>query len=585
MLRRRPWETLGVVALMVLTSTVEGAGIGFLVPVLEAINNGGDAVPSSPVSRYISTAFGWANIPFELWTIMLAGFVLIATQALLKYFQGSRSVKLSASVSADVRIEVHRSLLHSDLAFLQSKKGGDLASLVVSETGRYRGALTGVLNLMAIVIASVTYLVLAVILSWSLLLVALGMFAITSFALKYELGRARIYGDRLSQLNGALLSTTVEQIGGVRILKAFNLETQSSERFTNVARDMAQLYFLVAKSSSRMASLFEATIVGGLFVIIYFAVTFSSLSVPMLLTFIFVLYRLYPRVGGVNKAFHSLMFGIPAVQNLTRLMEETGRSTISSGSKHHSRLEDGIRFEAVSFAYEDGTPVLNQVDFAIPRGKTIAVVGSSGAGKTTLVNLLMRFYDPTEGRILVDGKDLKDLDLTSWRSTLSLVNQDIFLFNDTIRNNIAMGKLGATEEEVVQAAKNAYADEFIKDLPDSYETVIGDRGTRLSGGQRQRIALARAIVRDPQVLILDEATSELDSRSEQLIRRAVDDLAASRTIFIIAHRLSTIRHADNILVLEDGRIAEEGSHEKLIETNGHYAEFLQIQDRVANRVG
>jgi len=190
----------------------------------------------------------------------------------------------------------------------------------------------------------------------------------------------------------------------------------------------------------------------------------------------------------------------------------------------------------------------------------------------------MRFYDPTSGSILIDGIDLKELDLHAWRSSIALVNQDIFLFNDTISSNIAMGKFGATDQEIVEASRQAYADKFISKLPDGYDTVIGDRGVRLSGGQRQRIALARAIVRDPQILILDEATSELDSRSEQLIRQAVEELGTTRTVITVAHRLSTIRHADKIIVLDEGKLVEEGSHDELLKGDGQYARFLRIQE-------
>ena len=570
--------TAAIIGLVVLASFIEGLGLAFLVPLLETISAEGEAVPLSGISRSISTGLGWFHLPFRLWTIMVGGFVLFATQALLSYLRQTQSVKLSAGVSADVRIELNASLLRSDMAYLQSRKGGEFANSLITEPGRYQGAFTGTMNLIALAISSITYLSVALILSWSLLLAAVGLISIVSLLVKFEIGRAGRYGTELSRVNADVQSTTMEQLGGIRIVRAFNLETVSGERFRSLALEMAKLYYVTIKSRARMEALFEAGVVGGLMVIVYYAVTVADMSVSVLLTFIFVLFRFYPRVGAINKAFHGLMFGIPAVHNITNLIEETRTPTVINGTTHHSRLKDGIRFEDVSFSYDDDSPVLDRIDFTVRPGEAIAIVGSSGEGKTTLVNLLMRFYDPSDGRILVDGIDLRELDMTSWRSTLSLVNQDIFLFNATISKNIVLGKLDATEEEIVAAARSAYADEFIDELPDGYDTIIGDRGVRLSGGQRQRLALARAIVRDPQILILDEATSELDSKSEQLIQQAIVELGASRTIFTIAHRLSTIRHADNILVIENGRIAEEGNHERLLETNGSYAEFLRIQE-------
>jgi subfamily B ATP-binding cassette protein MsbA len=263
------------------------------------------------------------------------------------------------------------------------------------------------------------------------------------------------------------------------------------------------------------------------------------------------------------------------------LIRETETPSIRSGPMVLAGFRHEIRFDGVTFGYDEESPVLSDLSFGISRGGTTAVVGSSGAGKTTIANLIMRFYDPSAGRILVDGTDLRELDLQAWRGTIALVNQDIFLFNDTISSNIAKGKQGAAQEEIVEAAKRAHADEFIQELPQKYATRIGDRGVRLSGGQRQRIALARAVIRDPRILILDEATSELDSISEQLIRQAVKELEVSRTVITIAHRLSTIRHAEKIIVLDRGRLVEEGRHEDLIKDNGRYAEFLQIQETAA----
>ena len=419
MLGRRPWAATGVIGLVVLASSVEGLGIGFLVPMLEIISSEGEVAPLSGISRSLSTGLGWLHLPFKLWTVMLAGFTLFVTQALLLYLQHTRTVKLSAGVSADIRVELNASLLRADMSYLQSKRGGEFANSLITEPGRYQGAFVGTMSLIALAISSITYLVLALILSWSLLLAALGLIGIVTFLVKFEIGRARRYGDQLSRVNNDVQSTTMEQLGGIRIVKAFNLESVSYKRFKRLAVEMADLYYLNAKSRSRMEAIFEAGVVGGLMFIVYYAVTIADMSVPLLLTFIFVLFRFYPRVGAINKAFHGLMFGIPAVHSITKMIEETRNPAVANGSIHHSRLEHGIRFEGVSFAYEDNAPVLDRIDFTVKRGEAIAIVGSSGEGKTTLVNLLMRFYDPSSGRILVDGVDLRELDTASWRSTLS----------------------------------------------------------------------------------------------------------------------------------------------------------------------
>ena len=577
-LKRRQRASLGLLALLILGSGLEVAGIGFLVPLLENLESQGDGIPKSRVSQFISDFYGSLGVPFALWTIMVGGFLLFTVQAVLAYLRETLTVKIAGAVGADVRKETFHNLLHMDLAYIHRKKGGELANSLITETSRVQSAYLQSVNLVARIFEAFVYLALALVLAWPLVLVVMGLVLAASLVVKLELGLAARYGKRLTKINQNLHTTTIEHLGGLRILKAFNLEAVSFEALKKHAEEQPRLYYLIAKSRSRIGVLFEAIMVGGLLLIVYFAVTVFDFATALLLTFIFVLYRFYPRIAVINKAVHSITGDIPGVLNVLTLIEETRSPSIYSGRHPFSGLEDRVRFEGVTFGYDGDRRVLKDINLSIERGETTAVVGTSGAGKTTLVNLLMRFYDPSSGRVLVDGTDLRELDLQAWRASIALVNQDIFLFNDTIGNNIALGKQGATEAEIREAARQSYADEFVLELPDGYDTVIGDRGVRLSGGQRQRIALARAVIRDPQILILDEATSELDSKSEQLVRQAIDELAADRTVFVIAHRLSSIMHADRILVLEDGRIVEEGSHEDLLQVNGQYAEFVRTQE-------
>ncbi len=581
----RPWASLGLVALVVSSSLLEGVGIGFLVPLLESLDRPGEVASDSYISTFLRSLFQLVGVPYTLWSILLAGFGLFLLHTVLVYVLDVRTALQSEEVTAQKRVRLFHNLLYADLSCIHARKEGELVNGIITECSRVQVAFMNAVYVLAHVVSIAMYLAMALMLSWPLVLAALGLVGIAALGLKRELRKAALYGHMLTEANMQVQHTALEHLGGMRAIRAFNLEEYSHGVFRAQASELPRLRAAIARSRARLVTIFEAIIMACLMVIVYFSVTWARMSIPVLLTFVFILFRLYPKIGGMNKALHQAISTAPGAVAVARLIQATRSPSIRSGQKPFRQLREGVRFERVSFSYDGKGQVLRDVSFTIGRGQMVAIVGASGGGKSTLVNLLMRFYDPTSGRVLVDGTDLRELDLADWRRAVALVDQDVFLFNDTIRNNIAVGKPGASEAEIVAAARRAYAHDFIMELPQGYDTLIGDRGVRLSGGQRQRIALARALVREPQVLILDEATSELDSRSEQLIRQAVEEYARERTIFAIAHRLSTIRHADKILVLEGGRIVEEGDHKSLLQNGQHYAEFLRLQEAPATARG
>jgi ATP-binding cassette subfamily B protein/subfamily B ATP-binding cassette protein MsbA len=288
-----------------------------------------------------------------------------------------------------------------------------------------------------------------------------------------------------------------------------------------------------------------------------------------------------PNISSINSNLSRCINDLSAVERIASMLRRDDKEYVRSGVKPFNGLRDRIEFQSVSLEYSsEERAAVDNLDFTLPRGGMVALVGESGAGKSTIVNLLLRLYDPTSGRILVDGVDLRDLVLQQWRNHIGVVDQDPFVLNASLRDNIAFGKLNAQEDEIVAAAQAANAHEFIVQLAGGYDTTVGDRGYRLSGGQRQRISIARAILRNPDILVLDEATSDLDSHSERMIQEALDGLRRDRTLLVIAHRLSTIAKADQILVLEQGRVVEAGSHQELLALNGRYAMFWQLQSKV-----
>ena len=373
----------------------------------------------------------------------------------------------------------------------------------------------------------------------------------------------------------------VEGIEGMRVIRAFGREPDEQRRFERCSARVRSAFF-------RMHLLEEAVhpvhdlLAGVLLLSILFATARSGSDVSTLFVFAFVLYRLQPRVKDADAARVRLVALSPSVEEVVSLLDATARQPLVSGTVVQPAPERAIAFEHVTFRYDNtDEPALVDASFRIPANKTTALVGLSGGGKSTVIKLILRFDDPTAGAILADGRPLPELDLAAWRSQLALVSQDVYLFNASVRENIAYGRLDASLAEVIEAARKADAHGFIERLPHGYDTVLGPRGVRLSGGQQQRISLARAIVRDPGVLILDEATNALDSVSEHWIQQTLDELRERRTVIMIAHRLSTIERADQIIVLGQGRVLEQGTPSELIPAGGLFSQLYELQHRAA----
>ncbi len=304
-------------------------------------------------------------------------------------------------------------------------------------------------------------------------------------------------------------------------------------------------------------------------------------AMPQLLAFVFVFYRLIPRLSATNNFLALAGQYWPFVDRIAQLLRTDDKEYMADGAHPFAGLRRTIEFRNVSLHYLEGEPwAVKDLSCVIPKGSLTALVGTSGSGKSSVADLVLRLFDPTAGEVLVDGIDLRQLNLACWRGSIGVVGQDTFLFNATVRENLTFGRPDAGESEVLAAARAANVHEFVERLANGYNTVIGDQGYRLSGGQRQRLALARAILREPEILVLDEATSDLDSRSEQLIQKSLDSQRGERTILVIAHRLSTVARADQILVLSQGQLVEQGTHDELLAWNGHYAQFWRLQSEV-----
>lgn len=429
-----------------------------------------------------------------------------------------------------------------------------------------------------------TYLAILMWISWWMTLIGVVALFLLSLSVNYFINRVGRISKELLDMGVGLSKRTAEFLSAIRVLKYFAREDHAVQL---VRQDMED-----AVKMARQGSIWQASIKPTLDAISVFGMAFFLIvtfyllggefkgEIPDLLFFFYILYRLVPLVGPLNSLRTSLVSNWPAANRLVEFLRQDNKEYLIDGNRPINHIQQEIEFKNVSLRYlEDERRAVNDVSFKIPAGSMVALVGESGSGKSSVTDLLLRLYDPTSGEIRVDGVGLQDLRVNEWRERIGIVSQDVFLFHASIRDNIAFGKLGADDDDIFRAARAAHAYDFILELENGFDTIIGDRGFRLSGGQRQRIALARSLIRDPDVLVLDEATSDLDSESEQLILDAMEEFRGKRTILAVAHRLSTIRSADSIVVFESGRVMETGSHDELIAAKGIYAKLWNIQTR------
>ncbi|HAA14240.1 MAG TPA: antibiotic ABC transporter ATP-binding protein [Cytophagales bacterium] len=429
----------------------------------------------------------------------------------------------------------------------------------------------------------IAYFVLMFALSPTLTLITLITIPISAGLIARVIRSLRKPARQGQNIIGGLMNRTEELLTGMRIVKAFTAERHLQEQFGAENRKLSRVQWRIAKRAELAAPMSEFLNVSVVAVILYVGGRMilngdSSLEASQFIGFLAIFSQVVRPAKMLSNSLNGLQRGLAAADRMFAMLDETQERITEEGSLPLQQIEQGLEFQNLRFRYHEDLPwVLDGVSFQVPKGQTVALVGPSGAGKSTLIDLIPRFYDPQEGKVLLDGQSSTAYELTQLRGRMAMVTQESILFNDTIFENIAFGKPGATEEEIVAAAKVANAHEFILHTEKGYETVIGDQGTKLSGGQRQRLAIARAVLKNPDILILDEATSALDSESETLVQAALENLLQGRTAVVIAHRLSTIRNADSIVVMDGGRIVETGTHEQLMETPGLYRKMIEMQ--------
>lgn len=517
-------------------------------------------------------------------TLMLLGLYLVVMTGLkvgATYLGFYAMIPIRTGVVRDIRVAIYRKLLELPLGFFSSERKGDILARITGDVGEVENSIMSTLDLMLKnPIMIVLYLGTMIAISWELTLFVFCVLPVAGFVMG-RVGKT-LKRDSLEVQNlwGEVMSMIEETLSGLRIIKAFTSERWMNARFLEGndrhRRSLMQLFRRQQLAHPMSEFLGTATIAivlwyGGLLIVS----GSGGITAPTFIYYLVIFYSLINPLKELSKGFYTIRKGMGSMERIDRLM--LAENPIQEPAEPKPlRFEEAIELRGVSFRYGERW-VLRDINLRIPKGKTVALVGQSGSGKTTLVDLIPRFYDVEEGAILLDGVDIRQLDSHELRSIIGNVNQEPILFNDTIANNISFGHDAPRIEDIREAARIAHAEEFILEKPEGYEANIGDRGTKLSGGQRQRLSIARAVYKNPPIMILDEATSALDTASERLVQEALERLMENRTTIVIAHRLSTIINADIICVMHEGRIVEQGTHAELLALGGYYTQLHKMQ--------
>jgi subfamily B ATP-binding cassette protein MsbA len=582
--RRYPGRIILTVMLGFSGAVFNGISTTLIVPVLLSFLE--EAIELRAAPPLIQTLMHpFEGMPENQRLMLMTGAILLAIflKNVTSYINTLVATSLTRSLTSDLREAGVWLLLKVDLEFYSQTKVGDLINRLGGEIGRTASAVSTAIGMFTTSITVLVFVGLLLSLSWKLTVTATVLLALVAWANQYIINRSKHFGSQLSEMSKDYSVRVLETLTGIRLVKSTGNEEREYERIKHLIQRREEADFQAQVNYAAIGPINEVVNLIVIILIVFigrtiFANEIESLS-TILLTYLLVLFRLIPLISQLNSGRSQFANTSASVEVVNKFLRREDKPIMVDGPVEYApkqSLQSGIHFNKISFSYPNNENFfLKEVDLFLPRGTTLALVGASGSGKSTLADLLPRFYDPTEGQISIDGRDLREFELKSLRKAMGIVSQDTFLFNASVRENIAYAKPDASQEEIVEAAKGANAYEFIEKL--GWDTQIGDRGEILSGGQRQRISIARALLQNPEILILDEATSSLDTVSEKYVQAAIEKLSCDRTTLVIAHRLSTVQKANKIAVIKDGQVVEMGCHKELLAKGGEYTKLYSVQ--------